>query len=95
MLIHALDPVYIAIKASYTSIRETINLADVIHGTISGIDGVGGIETLGMYRVGLAETKNVNWSESQPYNMPRPGHIIHRSSKNKILIIDNSLTSLL
>ena len=63
MLIHALDPVYVAIKASYTSIRETINLADVIHGTISGIDGVGGIETLGKYRVGLAETENINWSE--------------------------------
>jgi spore coat assembly protein len=57
VLIHALDPVYVAIKASYTSIRETINLADVIHGTISGIDGVGGIETLGKYRVGLPKPK--------------------------------------
>ncbi|BBH23356.1 sporulation-specific protease YabG [Paenibacillus baekrokdamisoli] len=59
VLIHALDPVYVAIKASYTSIRETINLADVIHGTISGIDGVGGIETLGMYRVGLPKPKTL------------------------------------
>jgi spore coat assembly protein len=57
ILIHALDPVYIAIKASYTSIRETINLPDVIHGTISGIDGVGGIETLGRHRVGLPKPK--------------------------------------
>ncbi|ANY66541.1 sporulation peptidase YabG [Paenibacillus sp. BIHB 4019] len=57
ILIHALDPVYIAIKASYTSIRDTINLADVIHGTISGIDGVGGIETLGRYRIGLPKPK--------------------------------------
>ncbi|MFC4777175.1 sporulation peptidase YabG [Paenibacillus sp. GCM10023252] len=57
ILIHALDPVYIAIKASYTSIRETINLADVIHGTISGVDGVGGIETLGRHRVGMPKSK--------------------------------------
>ncbi|WP_308637015.1 sporulation peptidase YabG [Paenibacillus silvisoli] len=57
VLIHALDPVYVAIKASYTSIKDTINLADVIHGTISGIDGVGGIETLGKFRVGLPKPK--------------------------------------
>ncbi|WP_219834704.1 sporulation peptidase YabG [Paenibacillus sp. R14(2021)] len=59
VLIHALDPVYVAIKASYTSIRETINLTDVIHGTISGIDGVGGIETLGKFRVGLPKPKTL------------------------------------
>lgn len=57
ILIHALDPVYIAIKASFTSIRETINLPEVIHGTISGIDGVGGIETMGRFRVGLPKPK--------------------------------------
>lgn len=57
ILIHALDPVYIAIKASYTSIRDTVNLGDVIHGTISGIDGVGGIETLGRFRVGMPKPK--------------------------------------
>ncbi len=57
ILIHALDPVYIAIKASYTSIKDPINLADVIHGTISGIDGVGGIETMGRFRVGLPKPR--------------------------------------
>ncbi|MNG37541.1 Sporulation-specific protease YabG [compost metagenome] len=57
ILIHALDPVYIAIKASYTSIRETINLSDVVNGTISGIDGVGGIETMGSCRKGLPKPK--------------------------------------
>jgi spore coat assembly protein len=59
VLIHALDPVYIAIKASYTPIRETINLTDVIHGTISGIDGVGGIETLGKHRMGLPKPRTL------------------------------------
>ncbi|MBJ6361290.1 sporulation peptidase YabG [Paenibacillus sp. GCM10012307] len=57
ILIHALDPVYIAIKASYTPFKETINLPEVINGTISGIDGVGGIETMGRYRVGLPRPK--------------------------------------
>ncbi|RXZ79265.1 sporulation peptidase YabG [Paenibacillaceae bacterium] len=58
ILIHALDPVYIAIKASYTPIQETINLAEVVNGTISGIEGVGGIESLGRHRVGLPRFKN-------------------------------------
>lgn len=60
VLIHALDPVYVAIKASYTSIRDTVNLADVIHGTISGIDGMGGVETLGKYRLGLPKPKTLS-----------------------------------
>ncbi|MBB3114096.1 spore coat assembly protein [Paenibacillus phyllosphaerae] len=59
VLIHALDPVYVAIKASFTPIRETINLSDVIQGTISGFDGVGGIETIGKYRVGLPKPKTL------------------------------------
>ncbi|MDF2720946.1 MAG: sporulation peptidase YabG [Paenibacillus sp.] len=52
VLIHALDPSCIAIKSAFTSIRDTINVADVIHNTISGFDGVGGIETRGSYRLG-------------------------------------------
>lgn len=57
ILIHALDPVYIAIKASYTPLKDIIDLPDVVSGTISGIDGVGGIETFGRYRVGYPRPK--------------------------------------
>ncbi|PZD94875.1 sporulation peptidase YabG [Paenibacillus sambharensis] len=57
ILIHALDPVYIAVKASQTPIRETISLNDAIYGTISGAAGVGGIETTGTYRVGMPRPK--------------------------------------
>ncbi|MBD3922821.1 sporulation peptidase YabG [Paenibacillus sp. PR3] len=57
ILIHALDPVYIAIKASATPIRETIDLPEVIQGTISGIDGIGGIDTIGRLRRGLPKPK--------------------------------------
>ncbi|NIK80072.1 spore coat assembly protein [Paenibacillus castaneae] len=64
ILIHALDPVYIAIKASYTSIKDTINLADVIHGTISGIDGMGGIETMGRFRVGMPKPRVTSTSSA-------------------------------
>jgi spore coat assembly protein len=53
ILIHALDPVLIAIKSSLTPIRETINVSDVIRHTISGMEGIGGIETQGCYRIGM------------------------------------------
>ncbi|MFD2611559.1 sporulation peptidase YabG [Paenibacillus gansuensis] len=57
ILIHALDPVYIAAKASFTSIKDTINIYDVINHTISGMEGLGGIETRGSYRIGLPKLK--------------------------------------
>lgn len=53
ILIHALDPVHIASKMSYTSIKNTVNITDVMSHTISGIKGIGGIESRGSYRIGL------------------------------------------
>ena len=53
ILIHALDPVYVAAKASFTSIKEIINMNDVLGNTISGTEGVGGIESRGSYRIGI------------------------------------------
>ncbi|MNI72848.1 Sporulation-specific protease YabG [compost metagenome] len=58
ILIHALDPVYIAAKASFTSIRETVNL-DVLKHTISGSQGMGGIETRGSFRIGMPSLQNL------------------------------------
>lgn len=55
VLIHALDPVSIAAKAAQTSIMETMNITDVINHTFSGLDGVGGLESKGSYRIGLAK----------------------------------------
>ncbi|RKN65735.1 sporulation peptidase YabG [Paenibacillus ginsengarvi] len=57
VLIHALDPSCIAIKTAFTSVRETVNVADVIRNTISGYEGVGGVETRGSYRLGLPRLK--------------------------------------
>lgn len=59
VLIHALDPVYIAAKASLTSIRDTIHITDVLNNTVSGAQGVGGIETRGSYRIGLPKLKDL------------------------------------
>jgi spore coat assemly protein len=59
ILIHALDPVYIASKAAFTSVRGTIHITDVLKHTISGIQGVGGIETRGSYRIGLPKFQDL------------------------------------
>lgn len=53
VLIHALDPVYVAVKISYTSIKETMNIYDVVHHTVSGMEGLGGLESRGSYRIGV------------------------------------------
>lgn len=53
ILIHALDPVYIAAKSAFTPLKETVNIYDVITHTVSGLKGLGGIETRGNFRRGL------------------------------------------
>ncbi|MCL5290616.1 MAG: sporulation peptidase YabG [Firmicutes bacterium] len=47
VLIHAYDPVYVMEKVAYTSIYDPIALKDVIASTITGFDGIGGVETPG------------------------------------------------
>ncbi len=51
--IHALDPVYIVAKISYTSFMEQINVWDVLRNTLTGEKGLGGIETKGVLRTGM------------------------------------------
>lgn len=57
IMIHALDPVFIAEKVAFTPINETINVYDVVRATYTGTDGVGGIESRGKYRLGLPRWK--------------------------------------
>jgi len=59
IMIHALDPVYVAVRCSLTPFRESIDIADVIRGTISGVQGVGGVETMGRYRIGIPNLQMV------------------------------------
>lgn len=53
ILIHALDPVQIASKIAYTPVKETVRMKEMIEHTMSGIKGIGGIETRGCYRIGV------------------------------------------
>ncbi|ADY54558.1 sporulation peptidase YabG [Syntrophobotulus glycolicus DSM 8271] len=52
MLIHALDPVFIVESIAFTPIDRTVSIKEVLMHTVTGIDGVGGIETRGQLRRG-------------------------------------------
>ncbi|WP_238455534.1 sporulation peptidase YabG [Desulfolucanica intricata] len=56
VLIHAFDPVFIVEKIAFTSIYEPIPLKELIAGTITGFDGVGGLETRGKHRLGTPKS---------------------------------------
>lgn len=56
--IHALDPVYIVAKISFTPFMERINVWDVLRNTLTGEKGLGGIETKGVLRTGMPYRKN-------------------------------------
>jgi spore coat assemly protein len=51
--IHALDPVYIVAKISYTPFMDRINVWDVLRNTLTGEKGLGGIDTRGVLRTGM------------------------------------------
>ncbi len=51
--IHALDPVYIVAKISFTPFMERIHVWDVLRNTLTGEKGLGGIETRGVLRTGM------------------------------------------
>lgn len=53
VFIHALDPVFIIEKVAFTPINKIISAKDVIAATITGIKGIGGVETRGKFREGL------------------------------------------
>lgn len=56
--IHALDPVYIAAKIAYTSFMEKVSISDVLRNTFTGEEGIGGIETRGLHRIGIPYIEN-------------------------------------
>lgn len=56
VLIHALDPVFIVEKIAFTPISQTISIVNVVESTITGTDGLGGIETRGKYRKGFPKS---------------------------------------
>nr|WP_200792895.1 sporulation peptidase YabG [Bacillus mediterraneensis] len=51
--IHALDPVYIVSKISFTPFMERVNVWEVLRNTLTGDKGLGGVETKGVLRTGM------------------------------------------
>ncbi len=52
VLIHALDPVLVSQKVANTSFNAVLSPNDVIGVTITGADGIGGLQVRGKYRSG-------------------------------------------
>lgn len=57
VLIHCLDPVLVCEKIAYTNIEKVVNIKDVIENTITGIKGIGGLQTRGKYREGFPKSQ--------------------------------------
>lgn len=56
VLIHAYDPVFIAEKVAFTPFNQMIPIKETINETVTGMDGVGGIETRGRLRIGYPKS---------------------------------------
>ncbi|GAW32866.1 sporulation peptidase YabG [Carboxydocella sp. JDF658] len=58
ILIHAFDPVLVVERVAYSPFQMTVPVEEVIKATISGVAGIGGLETRGKLRKGKPKTKN-------------------------------------
>ncbi|ATD55955.1 sporulation peptidase YabG [Clostridium chauvoei] len=56
VLIHCLDPVFVCERIAYTRIDKVVSITDVIDNTITGIKGIGGLQTRGKYREGYPKS---------------------------------------
>lgn len=59
VLIHCLDPVFVCEKIAYTKIDEVVSIQDVIENTITGLKGIGGLQTRGKYREGYPKSSYI------------------------------------
>lgn len=59
IFIHAYDPVFIVEKVAFTSIARTVDMNDAIAASVTGAEGVGGIETRGKFRLGMPKTAHL------------------------------------
>ncbi len=57
VLIHCLDPVLVSEKIAYTNIESIVAIEDVIQNTITGLTGIGGLQTRGKYREGFPKSQ--------------------------------------
>ena len=56
VLIHCLDPVFVCEKIAYTNIEKIVSIQEVLDNTITGIKGIGGLQTRGKYREGYPKS---------------------------------------
>lgn len=61
VLIHALDPVFICRKIAFAGIDTILDPSEVVGNTITGYEGIGGVQTRGKYRTGYPAEPN--WKE--------------------------------
>lgn len=56
VLIHCLDPVFVCEKIAFTRIDKIVSIPEVIESTITGLRGIGGLQTRGKYREGYPKS---------------------------------------
>lgn len=56
IFIHAYDPVFIAEKVAFTPISKTVDVSDALAASVTGAEGVGGVETRGKFRIGMPKS---------------------------------------
>lgn len=56
VLIHCLDPVFICEKVAYTNIDKIVPINEILENTITGVKGIGGLQTRGKYREGYPKS---------------------------------------
>lgn len=56
VLIHALDPVFVCEKVAFSSINKVLTIQEAVSNTITGVKGIGGLETRGKYREGFPKS---------------------------------------
>lgn len=56
VLVHCLDPVLVCSKVFNTSIDKTVRIDELLNETITGFNGIGGIQTRGKYREGFPKS---------------------------------------
>jgi spore coat assembly protein len=56
VLIHALDPVFICERIAYSNTSKVLTAQEVLENTITGLKGLGGLQTRGKYREGTPKS---------------------------------------
>lgn len=59
VLIHCLDPVLVCERVAYTNVSSMVAIQDAIENTITGIKGIGGLQTRGKYREGCPKSQYI------------------------------------